>query len=137
MHRAAARGVLIVGITGNTGERDVLYPAKYETVLAVAATTRDDRAAGFSSYGPEVFACAPGERIVSFVPGGGTSTRSGTSFAAPHVSGVLALILSAHPGMSRDGAIAILRGSLEDLGASGFDEWFGFGMVDAYRAVTD
>ena len=137
MRSAVARGVLIVGISGNTGEAGVLYPAKYDTVYAVSATTRDDLAAGFSSHGPEVFACAPGERIVSFVPGGGTSTRSGTSFAAPHVSGTLALILSAHPGISPDGAIEILRRSLVDLGTRGFDEWFGHGLVNAYTAVSD
>lgn len=134
---AAARGVLIVGISGNAGEGSVLYPAKYDAVYAVSATTRDDLAAGFSSYGPEVFVCAPGERIVSFVPGGGTATRSGTSFAAPHVSGVLALILSAHPGISPDGAIEILQRSLVDLGTRGFDEWFGHGLINAYEAVSD
>jgi subtilisin family serine protease len=134
---AVARGVLIVGISGNTGETGVLYPAKYDTVYAVSATTQGDLAAGFSATGPEVFACAPGERIVSFVPGGTTSTRSGTSFAAPHVSGTLALILSAHPGISSDGAIEMLRRSLVDLGTRGFDEWFGYGLVNAYEALSD
>lgn len=137
LRRAVERGVLIVGISGNTGEAGVLYPAKLDTVYAVSATTRDDLAAWFSSYGPEVFACAPGERIVSFVPGGGASTRSGTSFAAPYVSGTLALILSAHLGISPDDAIEILRRSLIDLGTRGFDEWFGHGLVNAYEAVSD
>ena len=137
LRSAAARGVLIVGISGNTGEAGVLYPAKYDVVYAVSATTQDDLAAGFSSHGPEVFVSAPGEEIVSFVPGGGTSTRSGTSFAAPHVSGTLALILSAHPGISPSEAIAILRRSLVDLGTRGFDEWFGYGLVDASKAVSD
>ena len=136
VQRAVSRGVLIVGISGNTGEEGVLYPAKYDDVLAVGATTRDDLAAGFSSYGPELFVCAPGERIVSFVPGGGTSTRSGTSFAAPHVSGILALILSVHPGITATGAVEILRDALEDLGTRGFDPWFGYGLVNAYRAVS-
>ncbi len=133
---AAARGVLIVGISGNTGKAGVLYPGKYEAVYAVSATTQDDLAAEFSSYGPEVFVCAPGERIVSFVPGGGTSTRSGTSFAAPHVSGTLALILSAHPGISQEDAIEILRRSIVDLGTRGFDPWFGNGLINAYEAVS-
>ena len=137
LRRAAERGVLIVGISGNTGEAGVLYPARYDTVYAVSATTKDDLAAGFSSYGPQVFACAPGAKIVSFVPGGGTSTRSGTSFAAPHVSGTLALIVSAYPGISAADAIGILRRSLVDLGTRGFDDWFGYGLVDAHEAVSD
>jgi len=137
IRRAAARGVLIVGISGNTGEAGVLYPGKYDVVYAVSATTKDDLAAGFSSYGSEVFACAPGQQIVSFVPGGGTSTRSGTSFAAPHVAGTLALILSAHPGMSPAAAIDILRRTLVDLGTRGFDQWFGHGLVNAVEAVAE
>jgi len=137
LQRAAARGVLVVGITGNTGEEGVLYPGKYDSVYAVSATTQDNLAAGFSSYGPEVFVCAPGEWIVSFVPGGGTSTRSGTSFAAPHVTGALALILSSHPGISAAGAVEILRRSATDLGAKGFDERFGHGLINVYKAVSD
>jgi len=136
LREAAAQGVLIVGISGNTGEIGVLYPAKYDVVYAISATTKDDRAAGFSSYGPEVFACAPGEQVVSFVPGGTTSTRSGTSFAAPHVSATLALILSARPGISSEEAIEVLRRCLVDLGPRGFDAWFGHGLVDALRAVS-
>ncbi len=136
LRRAAARGVLIVGISGNTGSSGVLYPARYDTVYAVAATTRDDLAPTFSTYGPEVFACAPGEAIVSFVPGGGSSTRSGTSFAAPHVSGTLALILSAYPGISADQAIERLRRSLIDLGPRGFDERFGHGLIHALNALS-
>ncbi len=137
LRRAATRGVLIIGITGNTGEAGVQYPGKYDSVYAVSATTQDDLAAGFSSYGPEVFVCAPGEWIVSFVPGGGTSTRSGTSFAAPHVAGALALVLSSHPGISPNRAIEILRRSTIDLGAHGFDERFGHGLINVYDAVSD
>jgi len=136
LRRAVEREVIIVGITGNTGRVGVLYPGKYDTVYAVSATTKKDLLADFSAYGAEVFACAPGEQIVSFVPGGGTSTRSGTSFAAPHVSGALALILSAHPGISPAEAVEMLVGSLTDLGPRGFDPEFGHGLIDAYKAVS-
>lgn len=111
------------------------YPGKYDSVYAVAATTENDLLASFSTRGDEVALCAPGDNVTSFVPGGGTSTRSGTSFAAPHVSGVLALILSAHPELSPLQAFDVLSRSLVDLGPRGFDTSFGGGLIDAYRAL--
>jgi subtilisin family serine protease len=133
--RAVEAGVVIVGISGNTHQAGVLYPGKYEGVLAVSATTQDDLRADFSAWGPEVAVCAPGEGITSFLPGGTTATRSGTSFAAPHVSGTLALILSSHPALSPTQAVRVLLSTAIDLGTRGTDEIFGHGLIDAYRAV--
>lgn len=136
IRRAVQSGVVIIGISGNTGQTGVLYPGKYNNVLAVSATTESDLLASFSSRGPEVILCAPGDGITSFVPGGQTSTRSGTSFAAPHVTGTLALILSAFPSLSTDQAVDLLLGSLTDLGTRGFDSSFGQGLIDAFEAVN-
>jgi len=137
LSRAVSRGVIIVGISGNTGAVGVQYPGKYDSVHATAATTESDLLASFSTRGNEVELCAPGENVTSFIPGGGTSTRSGTSFAAPHVSGVLALILSAHPGLSPAQAFDVLSRTLIDLGPSGFDSSFGHGLIDAYEALLE
>ena len=144
IRRAVQSGVVIIGITGNTdnnaGSLDqtvVLYPGKYNDIYAVSATTESDLLASFSRWGPEVSFCAPGEGITSFLPGGQTATRSGTSFAAPHVTGTLALILSAWPSLSPAQAVGILMGSLTDLGARGFDSSFGQGLIDAFEAVND
>jgi subtilisin family serine protease len=135
IHRAAQAGVILVGIAGNTERSGVLYPGKYEDVYAVAATTEDDLHSDFSSWGPEVAFSAPGSDITSFLPGGQTATRSGTSFAAPHVSGTLALILSEFPSLTSSQAIEILKNSVIDLGTRGEDPYFGLGLVDAYAAV--
>lgn len=137
IQRAVQSGVVIIGICGNTGQSGVLYPGKYNDVIAVAATTEDDLHANFSTSGPEVSLCAPGDGITSFVPGGQAATRSGTSFAAPHVTGTLALIMSAFPTLSPSQAVDILMGSLIDLGANGLDPLFGRGLIDAYEAVTN
>ncbi|MFC2105928.1 S8 family serine peptidase [Candidatus Bipolaricaulota bacterium] len=144
IRRAVQSGVVIIGITGNidsnAGSLDqtvVLYPGKYNDIYAVSATTESDLLASFSRRGPEVSFCAPGEGITSFLPGGQTATRSGTSFAAPHVTGTLALILSALPSLSPAQAVEILMGSLTDLGARGFDSSFGQGLIDAFEAVND
>ena len=128
---------MIIGIAGNTGQTGVLYPGKYDDVYAVSATSENDLLASFSRWGPEVALCAPGEGITSFLPGGQTATRSGTSFAAPHVTGTLALILSAFPSLSPTQAVDVLIGSLIDLGTRGFDSSFGQGLIDAFEAVNN
>lgn len=137
IRRAAQSGVVLIGITGNTSQEGVLYPGKYDDVYAVSATTENDQLASFSTRGPEVSFCAPGEGITSFLPGGQTATRSGTSFAAPHVAGTLALILSAYPSMTPIQAVNLLMGSLIDLGPRGIDSSFGQGLIDAFKAIND
>jgi len=137
LRRAFGKGTVIVGIAGNMGEREVLYPGKYPEVCAVAATTSDDLLAAFSNTGPEVEVCAPGERIASLVAGGDVAERSGTSVgSAPLVTGTLALILSVAPELSPAEAIAVLKRAAVDLGPPGADELFGHGLVNADRALS-
>jgi subtilisin family serine protease len=135
LDRAAQRGVIVVGIAGNDSQSKVCYPAKHPSVLAVSATDSDDRLASFSNHGAEVGVAAPGEQITSLFPGGAAGTSSGTSFSAPHVSGTLALILSANPGLSPTEALELLKQSTEDLGDTGRDSHFGAGLINAGQAV--
>jgi len=135
LQRAVARGVIIVGIAGNLGGDTVMFPGRYDSVLAVSATTEDDLLAGFSNQGSEVSLCAPGQSITSLSKGGRATTQSGTSFAAPHVTGVLALVLSVAPGLSAPEAVGIVERAAEDLGVGGKDAMYGYGLVDARAAV--
>lgn len=137
LRRAVQAGVIIVGIAGNTGQVGVLYPGKYSEVLAIAAVDAESLRAGFSSWGPEVSFVAPGADIVSFLPGGQTGTRSGTSFAAPHVTGTLALILSAYPHLSAAAAVELLAASASPLGGAGdASPWSGHGLINAHKALS-
>jgi subtilisin family serine protease len=128
--------VIVVGATGNDSKPRVYYPGKYDSIIAVSATNRNDQLASFSNYGTKVVVAGPGNLITSLIPGGFPATMSGTSFAAPHVTGTLALILSVNPQLTAAQALAMLEGSVTDLGDEGHDRQFGHGLIDAYRGVT-
>lgn len=135
LRRAVQRGVIVVGVTGNDGQAQVSYPGKFSSVNAVSATDPNGRLAKFSNYGSEVLFAAPGHNIAALVPGGGVATRSGTSFAAPHVAGALALILSANSGMTAAQAVAVLEETAVDLGSKGPDREYGYGLINVAGAV--
>ncbi len=138
MQYAHDRGVVICASTGNSGSEGVKYPAKYPETIAVAATDNQDQLASFSTYGPEVTVAAPGVDIISTWHSLGQPTysfESGTSASCPLVGGVAALVLSADPALSPDQVRTIITDSSEDLGNFGFDISFGYGRVNAYRAV--
>ncbi|HBT46807.1 MAG TPA: peptidase S8 [Peptococcaceae bacterium] len=124
-------GMLLVAAAGNRGpEGEVLYPARYPGVISVTATTEEDTLADFSSRGPEVTITAPGNEILSTYPGGGYRTMSGTSMAAPHVSGVLALILGSNSNLSAEQAVRLLLLHARKLPGLSLVEQ-GAGLVDA------
>jgi uncharacterized repeat protein (TIGR01451 family) len=131
-----ARGALVVAATGNTGGM-VLYPAAYESVLAVAATDQNDQVAYFSNRGPQVDVAAPGVDIYSTWPWrDGYFTKSGTSMASPHVSGLAALIWTARPDLSAAMVRRVITSTVNDIGPVGWDESVGWGRVNANAAVA-
>lgn len=138
------RNALVVAAAGNTGG-GVLYPAACAHALAVAATDQNDARASFSNHGPQVDVAAPGVDIYSTwcrqndylqtCLGNYYFTKSGTSMATPHVSGLAALVWSLWPEWTNDQAAQHIRHAAVDLGEPGWDEWYGWGRIDAYRAV--
>jgi len=89
---AKSGNVLLVASAGNNNSSAPQYPAAYPGVLAVAATDELDVKSSFSNYGSYVFVDAPGSHIISAVPGSGYSIANGTSFSAPMVAGMGALV---------------------------------------------
>ena len=129
-------GVLNVAAAGNeyAGEDTVIYPARYDSVIAVAATDQNDDRAYFSSTGPDVELTAPGLSIYSTVPGG-YATYSGTSMACPHVVGAAALVNAAHPSWTNEQIRQQLQATADDLGTPNRDNLYGYGLVDADGAA--
>lgn len=137
------KGSVIVAAAGNEGatvEHQVVYPAQLSTTLAIGAVDRYKNLASFSSYGPQIDIVAPGQLIISTYdtpPEDLYKEQSGTSMAAPFVSGAIALLLSVEPGLNFPEVRGRLISSAHDLGEIGFDNIFGNGLLDVYSLLTD
>ena len=136
VQNAHAAGRLVVAAAGNSGADRLLCPARQVEALAVGATTPDDTRAGFSNYGEGLDLVAPGQSIYSTVPGDSYAEKSGTSMATPHVAGLAALVWSLFPDLTRDEVRDIMEATADDLGSPGWDADFGFGRINAGRAVA-
>ena len=141
---AAAAGVVQVAAAGNEGPgaNTVIFPAQYDSVIAVAATDSSDGRASFSSTGPDVELAAPGVSVLSTYPQNRYAYGSGTSMASPHVAGTAALIIR-HGIADQNGNSLIndevrqrLQATADELGDPGRDSSYGFGLVDADEAAN-
>ncbi|MBI4042010.1 MAG: S8 family peptidase [Deltaproteobacteria bacterium] len=144
---ADAAGILNVAAAGNSGNcagkgDNVGYPARFASVIAVAATNQDDKRPCFSSTGPDVELAAPGVGINSTLLDGGYGTKSGTSMASPHVAGTAALVIATGitdtngNGRINDEVRQLMNDTAEDLGVAGRDPHYGFGLVSAAAAAV-
>jgi len=99
------QGVVVVAAAGNQGSQTPVYPAYYENCIAVAASTQDGTLAPLSGYGDWVDVIAPGFDIYSTLPDNSYGYKSGTSFAAAHVSGLAALLFEVTSDTNGNGRI--------------------------------
>lgn len=137
---AAARGSLVVAAAGNEGTdltKCPRTPARYPTVVAVAAIKSSQAHAPYSCVGAEVELAAPGHDVLSTTPGDSYAKHRGTSMATPHVSGTVALMLSLDPGLRPEQIRSILISTADDLVDPGPDIWTGFGLVDPVEALSE
>lgn len=130
-----SKGGLTVTAAGNLGRLDTT-PAS-DHLIAVSATTSTDTRPSFSSFGDYVDISAPGNNIYTTAKGNNYTSISGTSFSAPIVAGVLALMMSARSGLKAQVYEQVLFNSVDDLGAVGKDQYFGHGRVNAFKAVQN
>ncbi|MDN7024301.1 hypothetical protein FGU65_05240 [Methanoculleus sp. FWC-SCC1] len=132
---AWSKGCIIVAASGNGGGAEILYPAAYDSVIAIGSIGKTSALSSFSNQGSAQELVAPGERILATLPGDTYGYMSGTSMACPHVAGVAALVLSRYPAMTNENVRTVLAGTADDLGQDGRDSSYGFGRVDAEEAV--
>jgi subtilisin family serine protease len=142
LQRLRAASILPVFAAGNGGPTpSTSYsPANNAEAFSVGSTTNLDVLDDFSSRGPGCGGTiypdltAPGDNVTTTDLYGGYVIATGTSMAAPHVSGALALLLSAYPGLTADRQAAALETTALDLGSPGPDNDFGYGRLDALAA---
>ena len=102
----------------------------------MAATDNRDVRASFSNFGPEVDLAAPGVNVYSLSGTAGYIYKSGTSMAAPHVTGAAALIWAYNPALTRDEVRALLTAGATDLGDPGVDQLYGAGRLDIAASIA-
>ncbi|MEU0177774.1 type VII secretion-associated serine protease mycosin [Streptomyces massasporeus] len=136
---ALAQRVVVVASAGNDGlggKVQITYPASYKGVLAVAASDRNNERASFSQSGDFVGVAAPGVDMISTVPLGGHCSDNGTSFSAPYVAGVAALLKSKYPDWTAQQVVAQIEQTAE-RSIPGPDRLVGWGVVDPVKALTN
>lgn len=155
---AWSRGLVIVASSGNDGAGKVSYPAAFSNAMATGSTNWHDELAPYSNKGSALDIVAPGGDMSRYHdPGGIYSTMptydvylttrysysknydqlQGTSMSAPQVAGLAALIFAANPSLSNGEVRAIIENTADDFGKSGWDRDFGWGRINAYRALLE
>jgi len=128
------KGGVVAISAGNDGSFNTTPTSPY--LLTVSATDQNDVLTTWSATGDLIDLCAPGLGIVTTYIGGSYCTAWGTSFSAPIVAGVAALVMAANPSLSSDQVQNVLKASADDLGPVGWDPQYGWGRVNAQKAVN-
>ncbi|CAM5658571.1 type VII secretion-associated serine protease mycosin [Streptomyces narbonensis] len=137
--KAIQKKIVVVASAGNDGMDGKLkntYPAAFPGVLAVASSDRNNERAAFSQPGTFVGVAAPGVDMVSTVPGGGQCVDNGTSFSAPYVTGVAALLRARYPDWSAAQIVTRIE-QTATRSINGRDNYVGWGVVDPVKALAD
>ena len=138
---AYSHGVTLVSITHNSYDSFVWFPACYYKVIAVGAMNQNNQRCSFSNYGSGINLVAPGEDIYSTKMNNGYDYADGTSFAAPQVAGIVALMLTVNPALTPSQITSTLQNTCIKLSGYqftyGWNNYVGYGLLNAYAAIND
>jgi hypothetical protein len=140
--RADSGNALPVCAAGNDySGTNSAYPAAYPECLTVGATNVENTKTQFSNYGPQIDVVAPGINIIgmkklNYNPSAPYDRASGTSFSAPQVAGLAADITSRNPANTDEFVRAKIQNTATDLGATGRDDYYGYGLVNFQKAIS-
>jgi len=134
---AHSLGVIMVASSGNENKDIKHYPSDYPEVIAVGASTADNRRWGFSNYGGNLCLIAPGHSVMTTTFGDSYEPKSGTSLAAPHVSASVALLLEINPEFTLSNIKGILSATATSVNPDGWDNFTGAGILNIGDAVDN
>jgi subtilisin family serine protease len=136
-------GMIHFAATGNNSAGSIIYPARYDSVVAVGAADRSGNRASFSNYGTGLEFLAPGAAVISTDRTGAAgyvsedyASVNGTSFASPYAAGVAALLLSREPNLTPAQILERMRQSATDMHTAGYDTVTGYGLINAHRTLV-
>lgn len=132
---AVENGVIIVAAVGNTGTEALYYPAAFDGVVGVASVDSEGERSAFSQMNESVMITAPGEYVYSTDVSGGYSTKKGTSFSAPLVSGCIAAFMNIDEELDVEKLAEIFSLCSDDKGTEGYDEEYGYGIINCKKIV--
>lgn len=149
VQKALKNDAVVVSAMGNSGKDEKMVPACIKGVIAVGATDENDKKASFSTWGDHISVSAPGVQILSTTPtydvflttqygiSKNYAKLSGTSMACPAVSGIVGLLRSKFPNLTNTQVKEKIERSVDDLGEQGFDKLYGYGRINAFKAVSN
>lgn len=128
--KAVKAGIIIVASAGNDGNSNKpTYPARYQNVIGVGSIGKDKKCSVFSNTGTSIDFTAPGDYVPTVNRNGAFFYATGTSFAAPHVTGLLALLKEKYPYSTVSEILQKLKDNAFDLGTIGKDIKYGYGLA--------
>ena len=133
-------GCVLVGAAGNNNSSLPFFPAAYDNVIGVSSTDQNDVRASSSNYGSYISVAAPGVSIYSTCwynddPAYTYYSLSGTSMSAPHVAGLAGLLFAQDGNRSNATVRSLIESTADDLGDAGWDQYYGYGRINAYKAL--